>query len=165
MPIEWDQKSEAELLQLIENHRRAGKHQDPIYLEALARWEAKRHKFLKLEATFALIRKAAGNGLYVTYEEVAEASETDFEKVHFQIGKHLESVCRMAHAKHWPLISSQVVNKRFKETGEMDPYSRSGFIAIARELGRFQGSSPQDETDFLAAEQQRTFDWARGAAL
>lgn len=150
--------SAVELANLIENHRRQGHTQAPLYLAALSESERRRGRGLSFDTTLRSIRAAAARRQFISYKTIAEESGTVWAKVHWQIGDHLTRLCEYAHRQGWPLLSAIVVNADNVGTGKLDPQSLAGFIAMARSLGRVV----TDETDFLKAEQQRVFEWALG---
>lgn len=152
--------SDAELANLIENHRRLERTQAPLYLAALAESERRRGRGLNFDDTLRAIRTAAGQRRFVSYIAIAQESGTAWAKVHWQIGDHLTRLCEYAHRQGWPLLSAIVVNADNLATGDLDPKSLAGFVAVARSLGRVV----TDESAFLRAEQQRVFAWATGEA-
>lgn len=148
--------SDVELTNLIENHRRLGRMQAPLYLAALAESERRRGRGLNFDTTLRSIRAAAAQERFISYKTIAQESGTIWAKVHWQVGDHLTRLCEYAHRQRWPLLSAIVVNADNVATGELDPKSLAGFVAVARSLGR----EVTDEQAFLKAEQQRVFAWA-----
>jgi len=159
--IEWEGKSVEELRLLADRYLAARGPSDPTYLDALRHWEQKRHPQLKFEKTLALISRHARAGSVAIYQQVAAESKVPFNVAQPHIGKHLAEVCRYANGKGWPLVTAIVVNKDLAESHDMTDRSRGGFIAVARELGRFDGVTEADERMFLANEQTNVFDWGK----
>jgi hypothetical protein len=74
---------------------------------------------------------------------------------------HLREVCKIAHSRGSPLITSIVVNQQHLATGAMEPSSMSGFINAAHALRL----PVTDEAAFVREQQKATFEWARRGGL
>jgi hypothetical protein len=129
----------------------------PEYLAALEERERRQGSGLDFRKTFAIVSKAASEGRYVSYGEVAVFSGLTWKTARRLMPKHLGNLCEYAHRKGWPLLSSVIVNKENLRTGELEPQSLDGFIKAARELGYLV----TDEMAFLREQQQRVFEWAK----
>jgi hypothetical protein len=146
-----------ELRSLIVNHRHKARTDAPLYLEALAELARREGKGLNFEKTKEIVLNAARDGRFLSYKELADASDVDWGQAHYAIGGHLFQLIEYAHLRGWPLLSAIVVNKPNVATGEMEPSTLKGFVGGARALN----ISVTDELAFLSAEQQRVFAWAR----
>jgi hypothetical protein len=158
MPIDFSSKTTGEIENIVENYRDHGKTDTDAYIDALRELELRRGKGLDLQKTFDFVVAAAKAQRFVAYKDIADVNGFEWTKIHYQIGRHLYSLCEYAHRKGLPLLSAIVVNAEFIDTGEMKPESRSGLIESARMLGLLVG----DEEDFVRSEQRRVFDWASG---
>ncbi|HEX3651330.1 MAG TPA: hypothetical protein VHU18_00745 [Rhizomicrobium sp.] len=156
MPDNVDELTTEQLENLIANYRRKGK-SDDTYLRALAEHGKRIGKGLDFNTTMAVVKKAAREGRFVSYGEIAEASGADWNQVHYSVGNHMYALIEYCHHHGWPLLSAIVVNKPNVKTGAMEPETLKGFIAGARALG-YVVSEPQS---FLNEQQQRVFGWAR----
>jgi len=151
--------SNQQLKNIIANHRKKGATDHALYIEALEEEARRTGKGLEFNKSFELIRRAAQQGRFVSYKELAVASGSDWKQVHYAIGKHLWSLVEYAHRKGWPMLSAIVVNQGNVATGSMEPETLKGFIAAARDLG----FSVTDEEAFLREQQRRVFEWAQTA--
>ena len=157
MPINVANLSVIELENLIENHRRKGATQAPLYLDALQELEARKGKGLDFNKSLAIILRAAREGRFLSYKELADESEADWGQVHYAIGGHLWNLVEYAHRRGWPLLSAIVVNKPNITTGAMEPETLKGFFAAAHDLD----IAVVDEALFLKEQQAKVFEWAR----
>jgi hypothetical protein len=158
VPLDVTKLSDQQLGNIIENHRRKGATHTSVYIDALAEQARRAGKGLDFDKSFEVIRRAAAEHRFVSYKELADASGTDWNQVHYSIGGHLWSLVEYAHRKGWPMLSAVVVNKQNVASGNMEPETLKGFIAAARELG----FSITDEEAFLREQQRRVFEWAKG---
>mgnify|MGYP001467985536 CR=1 FL=1 len=153
-PIE--DHSDQQLRNVIENHRKNGRLHEPYYLAAMEELARRKGHGLDFNKSFDLIRKAAAEGRYLSYKELADASGSDWSKVRYAVNTHLGDLIDYAHGKGWPLLSAIVVNQQNVATGEMEPATLKGFIEAARALGY----AVADEKEFLHEQQKRVFAWA-----
>lgn len=161
MSIEVASLSIEQLENLIDNHRRKGATDSPVYLDALRELEKRKGKGLDFDKSLAIIVGAAKEGRFLSYKELADASGADWGQVHYAIGEHLWKLVEYAHRHGWPLISSIVVNKPNVGSGAMEPETLKGFIGAARLLKM----PVTDEIEFLKEEQRRVFAWAPSALV
>jgi hypothetical protein len=148
--------SEERLENLIKNHRRLGKTEEPLYREALAEHARRQGKGLDFKTTISVIGQAAREGRYISYGQVAEASGANWNKVHFAMGPHLDSLLEYCHLTGLPLLTAIVVNQQNLDTGKLEPDSLKGFIAGVKKLG----ITVVDQQKFLEDQQRRIFEWA-----
>lgn len=145
------------LKNLMENHRRLGRTQEPAYGAAAREWNARHGGGLDLETSLAHLRQAAREGRFVSYGELAEANGATWDKVRYPMNAHLWAPVEHANHRGWPMLSAMIVNKRHRETGEMEPETLAGFIAAAKALKY----DVTDEVEFLKEQQARCLDWGR----
>jgi hypothetical protein len=148
--------SDEELRNVVENHRRHNQIKAPLYLDALAELARRKGFGLDFQKSFDLIRKAAAEGRFLSYKQLADKSGADWAKVHYAINGHLWDLISYAHGKGWPMLSAVVVNQRNVESGEMEPSTLKGFVEAARLLGH----PVTDKEAFLKEQQQAVFAWA-----
>ena len=151
-------KTDQELQNLVDNHRRKNSLSAPLYLEALAERERRRRNGLEFAKSLAIILAAARERRCISYKQLAEASGAKWDKVHYAMNQHLWDLISWAHGHGWPILSAVVVNQENTETMNMKPETLKGFITAAQDLGRTD-IDPDHET-FLKAEQQRVFQFA-----
>jgi hypothetical protein len=160
MPIDVETLTIEQLETLIENHRRKNATTAPLYLEALPELEKRKGKGLEFAKSLSIILKAAKDGDFLSYKELADASGVDWGQAHYAIGEHLWRLVEYSHLKHGVLLSAIVVNKPNKDTGQMEPGALKGFIGAARLLGY----PIVGEEAFLKEQQARVFAWAQEEA-
>jgi hypothetical protein len=159
MPLDLSTKTDQEIDNLIENHRRKSLLTAPLYLQAMAEKERRRGNGLEFSKSVDIILAAARQRRFISYKELADASGAKWEKVHYAMNRHLWDLVSWAHGHGWPMLSAVVVNQENVETGEMKPETLKGFITAAHELNRTDIGP--DDNGFLQAEQQRVFEFAR----
>ncbi len=94
----------------------------------------------------------------MSFGMVADVNGAYWPSVRLAIGGHLKAVCTLALSRGGPLIGSIVVNAHNLSTGAMEPETRAGFIAAARQIG----FPVEDGEAFLREQQAATFAWAAG---
>lgn len=146
-----------QLRTLIGNHRAKQRTDAPLYVEALGELARREGKGLNFDKTKEIVLKAARERRFLSYKEIADASDVEWGQAHYAIGDHLYKLVEYAHLHGWPLLSAIVVNKPNVATGDMEPSTLKGFIGAAR----FLKIPVTDEQAFLRAEQQRVFEWAQ----
>ena len=159
-PIDPKNLNDDELQNLIDNYRRKGATDQKVYIEALAEHAKRKGKGLNFETTMRVIRKAAADGRFLSYGQLAEASRADWNQVRYAMGPHLDDLLEYCHRNGLPLLSAIVVNKPNLESGNLEPDSLKGFVAGARRLG----IPVTDNQLFLREQQEKVFSWARSAA-
>lgn len=117
---------------------------------------------LEIATTTALIRARARRRAFLSFGEVAFASEAPWARARRQMGPHLKQVCADALAAGGPLVSAIVINAQHIRTGAMAPETLAGFLASARDLGL---ALPEDGGAFLRAHQEATFVWVADATI
>ena len=154
---EFTKLTNVELQRYIDYHQSKDGFGSPELLAAVKERDSRHHVGLSLEKTLELIKRAASEGRYLSYGEVAEFSGVDWKAARRPMAKYLGEVCKFAHGKGWPLLSSIVVNKDHLNTGELELESLTGFIKVAKELGYRVGN----ERRFLDEHQRQVFDWGK----
>jgi hypothetical protein len=157
MAIDFQSKTKPQLNALIENYRKVGKTTDPIFVEALRVRELKFGLGLNFETSLNVVKSAAKQGRYTSYQSLADATGANWAKVHWQMGEHLQRMLEYTRAKGWPPLSVIVVNAKAIDTGEMKEESLTGFLKGAREVGYDVEGEP---ITVLRRLQQEVFDWA-----
>jgi hypothetical protein len=94
--------SDQQFKNLIDNHRRKGATKSAVYTDALAEQARRTGRGLEFDKSYTVIRRAAAQGRFVSYKELADASGADWVRVHYSIGGHLWSLVEYAHLKGWP---------------------------------------------------------------
>jgi len=158
MAIDVATLSVDQLENLIENHRRKGATDAPLYMNALQELERRKGKGLEFERSLSIVLGAAKEQRFISYKELADASGAEWNQVHYAIGEHLWRLVEYSHRKHGVLFSAIVVNKPNVGTGRMEPDALRGFVAAARLL-----DYPVTEQAFLKEQQARVFAWAKSA--
>lgn len=158
-PIE--EHSAEQLRNVIDNHRKHGKLAEAYYLDALQELARRRGKGLDFRKSFDLIRRAAAEGRYLSYKELADESGAEWSKVRYAVNGHLGDLVDYSHGNGWPLLSAIVVNQQNVATGEMEPTTLKGFVEAARALGY----AVADDSAFLREQQERVFAWAANDSI
>ena len=159
MAMDLSTKTNQELDNLIDNHRRKRLLRAPLYLEVLSERERRRDNGLEFAKSARIILDAARHGRCVSHRQLADASGATWTKVHFAIVRHLADLTGWAHGNGWPMLSAVVVDQRNSEGRPIDPAALQGFVTAAEGLGRTDIDT--DHGAFLAAEQERVFEFAR----
>ncbi len=113
-------------------------------------------RVLSVDASYAFILAAARERRFVSFGMVADANGAWWPSVRHAMGRHLKAVCALALSRGGPMIGSIVVNVHNVGTGVMEPETRAGFLAAARDLGL----DWEDGEAFLREQQAATFAWA-----
>jgi hypothetical protein len=142
---------------LIENHRRLGATDQPTYLAALEKQARRMGRGLSFEKSVPTIWRAAAEGRFLAYKDLADASGVEWNVVHYSVGAHLWQLIEYAHRKGWPILSAVVVNKPNVQTGTMDPDTLKGFANAAAHLGYHF----DDAAVFLRQQQEAVFAWGQ----
>jgi 5-methylcytosine-specific restriction protein B len=114
---------------------------------------------LDLERTYSTIRNAARQERFVSYGDLAAASDVPWNNARRPMPRHLEQLVVIAKERGWPMLSSIVVNKEGIETGKLDGPAREGLLSAARNIGINVG----DPEQFVKDQQQQVFAWAKNA--
>jgi hypothetical protein len=155
-PIDVTVQTVDQLENIIRNHRREGATDRPLYLQALEEFERRKGQGLDFAKSRSAILAAATERRFLSYKELADASDVDWQRVHYSVGNHLWRLVEYAHRCGWPMLSAIVVNQQNRDTGKMEPDTLRGFINAARLLGY----SIVDEETFLREQQALVFEWA-----
>ena len=158
MAIDPETLTVAQLQNQIQNHRDKHSTDLPLFVDALRELEKRKGKGLDFDKSFSIISRAAKEGRFLSYKELADASGADWGQAHYAIGGHLWNLVEYAHRKGWPMLSAIVVNKPNVATGRMKPDTIKGFIGAARDLGY----AVTDGETFLKEQQAHVFAWAQG---
>ncbi len=114
---------------------------------------------LNINSSYKAILAAARQGHFITYGEVATASDVDWKKARRPMPLHLDRLLQICHERGWPLVTAIVVSRDNLESGKLEGDSLAGFVAGVRKLG----VSIDDPQAFLQDQQQKVFAWAKGA--
>ncbi|CTQ45315.1 MULTISPECIES: hypothetical protein [Roseibium] len=153
-----DQLTDEELKNLIGNYRRLKRTDDRAYPALLEEWSRRKGLGLDFDTTMRAVARAAREGRFLSYKQLAEESGADWSRVHYAMNTHLGDLIEYSHRRGWPLLSAIVVNQRNVDTGDMEPQTLKGFVTAAKELGY----AVADEEGFLHEQQEKVFEWARG---
>lgn len=114
---------------------------------------------LNINDSYRVILKAAREGHFITYGDVAAASAAEWKRARRPMPAHLDRLLQICHTRGWPLITSLVVSRENLDSGALEDESLSGFVAGVRKLG----IAIDDPAAFLRQEQQKVFAWAPAA--
>ncbi len=112
---------------------------------------------LEFQRSLAAIRSATECRAFLSYGDVAAASGLTWQAARRRMDPHLFALCRAATTRGWPLPTAIVVDRESLAHGAMTGRPLIGFAGAAERCGRIVGG---DAAAFLAAEQQRVFEWA-----
>ena len=153
MSLDHAEKSEKQLANFVENYRRCGQTSSEAYRVLLRAYELKRGKGLDLEKTLDCVIAAAKMHRFVSYKQIAEASNVPMAKAFLLLTNHLRELCNYGRSKGLPLLSAIVVTVDGVETGFMNTTAKHGFIKAARAMG----FEVDDEDAFVSAQQAEIF--------
>jgi hypothetical protein len=159
MPIDLTTKTDQEIANLIENHRKKGITTSPLYLAVIAEQGHRNQSVLEPDRSRAFILAAARERRFLGYGQLAEASGATWAKARRAMPGHLWSLISQGHDKGWPMLSAIVVDKPNIATGKMEASALKGFIKAAHELGRRDVDA--DGKKFLRDEQERLFQFVQ----
>ncbi|HVZ28046.1 MAG TPA: hypothetical protein VG798_05270 [Rhizomicrobium sp.] len=142
---------------MIARHEKQGITNTPSYLAAVEELAKRHSKHLNTERTVFHLKKCARENRFTSYEEIANASEAVFSKVHWQMTDHLDYILQICHAQNLPLLTSICVNKKNIKTGKLEEGSLAGFIKGAKRLKY----DVVDELEFLKSCQESCFAWGQ----
>lgn len=114
---------------------------------------------LDINKTYAAILSAAKQKRFISYGDLAEASNVPWSQARRPMPQQLGRLATIAHKRGWPLLSSIVVNKENLQSGHIDGTALEGFLSAARMVGL----AVDDPPAFVRNQQQQVFDWARTA--
>jgi 5-methylcytosine-specific restriction protein B len=114
---------------------------------------------LDLQTTYRTIIAAARQRRFISYGDLAKANGAEWQKVRYEMNRHLGELVALAVERGWPMPSAIVVNQQSLESGALEGSAREGFLAAARD----SGLSFDDPDHFVKAQQQALFDWAPSA--
>jgi 5-methylcytosine-specific restriction protein B len=115
---------------------------------------------LDLQTTYKAILDAARQGHFISYGDLAKANGAEWQKVRYEMNRHLGELVAIAVKNGWPIPSAIVVNQQSLETGALDGSARDGFLAAARA----NGLAVDDPEAFVHEQQQALFAWAKSAS-
>jgi hypothetical protein len=164
MGINWESKTRSDLETLVERYRAQGLESHEVCQEALRRLGQRLESRLDVARSVDIIRRLGAQKRFVSYADIGSASGADWSRVHWQVNRHLDDVCRFAHEQGWPLITAIVVNAANVADGRLNPESLEGFLKIAHTLGRYAGTTESDADAFLRSEQRMVFAWSVNGA-
>ncbi|HEV2651035.1 MAG TPA: hypothetical protein VGU69_07255 [Rhizomicrobium sp.] len=120
----------------IRRHQDQGKTDSDLYRALVEELARRNSKTLNVEKSIEYLRHTAKTPrTFVSYKDVALANGVDFSKVRYQMGKHLDVILQICHARRWPLLTSLCVKQSEVETGKLSGDSLKGFVEGARRLG------------------------------
>src|SRR5215469_15894431 len=160
MLINVETLSNAQLENLVENHRRQRATDAPLYVDALRELEKRKGKGLDLDRSLAIIRQAAKERRFISYKELADTSGADWKQVRFAVNGHLWNLVEYSHLRYGILFSAIVVNTPNVASGRMEAETLKGFVGAARLLDY----AVTDAHAFLKEQQARVFAWAHNEA-
>lgn len=114
---------------------------------------------LDLKKTYRAVLDAARDRRFISYGDLANANDAEWNKVRYKMNLHLGQLVEFAVANDWPLLSAIVVNKKDTKNGDLKGKALKGFIDFAKELDFDIG----DQTSFVKQQQQAIFKWAQNA--
>ncbi|TBY52427.1 AAA family ATPase [Rhizobium leguminosarum bv. viciae] len=114
---------------------------------------------LDINKSYKAILSGARRGRFVSYGEVAAASNVEWKMARRPLPLQLDHLVQISHDRGWPLISAIVVNKDNIESGNLEGESLTGFMAAVKKIGL----AVDDPQAFLREQQQAVFEWAKTA--
>ncbi len=155
-------KSDAEIHQWILNHERAKATEKQLYKDLLEE-RARRSEGagrLEIQKSLTALTQAAREQRYLTYGDLAAASNVPWTKARLQMNGpkgHLDRLMEVCHAREMPLLPAICVNESGRQTGKLEHDALIGFCVGARRLGEHVS----DEQNFHRQSVEACFDWGR----
>jgi hypothetical protein len=155
-------KTDDEIDSWIHNHERKGETRAPLYLELLEERARRGQKAgrLEIDKSLALLIEAAREQRYVTYGDLARASDVEWSRARHQMNGangHLDRLLDVCHARGLPMLAAICVNESGRRTGELEPAALKGFVTGARRLGL----DVRDDTAFHRQACEECWHWGR----
>jgi hypothetical protein len=155
--MDMSEKTDKQIQNLIENHRRAGKLDAPLAVAAIEE-NSRRNKAFNFKAGVEFLLQAARDKRSVTYRELAEAGDVlkpgDVWHQHMARKIPLSQIVDYAHTHDIPAITALVETKQ----GVTDSIL-GGFQKGLDDTG-IRVPSNLSTREFYFSERQRVFDWA-----
>ncbi len=155
--MDMSEKTEQQLLNLIQNHRRAGKLDAPLAVAAIAE-QARRNKSFNFKAGIEFLLQAARDKQPVNYRQLAEAGGVlkpgDAWHQHMARKIPLSQIVDYAHTQGLPAITALI-----ETTQGVTESILSGFQKGLDDTG-IRVPADMEIRDFYFQERQRAFDWA-----
>lgn len=155
-------KTDAEIRQWIINHENANATERQLYKDLLEE-RARRSEGagrLEIQKSLTALTQAAREQRYLTYGDLASASNVPWTKARHQMNGpkgHLDRLLEVCHARGMPLLPALCVNESGRQTGKLESDALTGFCVGARRLGKHVS----DEESFHRQSVEACFDWAR----
>ncbi len=161
MAVDLSTKSLSDLRQMEANYRAKQLTDAPLYKEILERISTQAKGGLSFEKTIRLVTRAAKEGHFLSYGEIAAESGLPTGMARITVPRHLLELNE--HAKHrgWPMLSAIVVAQEHLKDGLMDKETLDGFCKCARKLGEVV----TDEGNYLKKQQAEVFAAAKEGLL
>lgn len=115
-----------------------------------------------MKKTKKSVIKAAKEEKCVSYKQIADENNLEWNKVRFLMNTHLGLLIEYSYYKNWPFLTAIIVNKKNVSTHRMEPETLKGFITAVKDL-----NCPIDSVaeEFLEKQQKRVFEWAKSQSL
>lgn len=132
--------SDNELKQWIENHEKARKTNLPRYsllIDELAKRLESRHK-LSVALSIQHLKSCSIQEKYTTYGELAEVSRVPWSQARMHMNGshgHLDTLLRYCHSNNLPYFPAICVNQKMREIGKLEDVALEGFIKGIHRLG------------------------------
>jgi hypothetical protein len=138
---------------LIENHRRLGRKDVPLFAAALEELNRRKRAGLDFHTSLRLLWQAARERRFVSYKDIADASGADWTRVRYLVNGHLWDLVDWGASSGVPMLSAIVVDKGNVDTGRKEPSGLKAFTDAARLLGH----RVDDPETFSPATARRVF--------
>jgi hypothetical protein len=153
MAVDLSAKSLSELQQMAENYRAKQLTDAPLYKAILELISTQEKGGLSFEKTIRLVTRAAKEGRFLSYGEIAAESGLPTGMARITVPKHLLELNKHAKCQGWPMLSAIVVTQEHLEDGLMDEVTLAGFCRCATALGEVV----TDNRNYLKAQQGAVF--------
>ena len=91
---------------------------------------------LDIEKTYGAILAAAKEHRFITYGDLAAASEVPWNKARRVVPQQLGQLATIAHERGWPLLSAIVVTKENTKSGRLEGKALNGFLSAAENISK-----------------------------
>ena len=138
------------------SQRRRRQTSSSFTLAALRELEIRTTGGLDFDKSFRVLEKAARDRGFVSYGEIADASDAPWDKVYSQVAGHLSRLAAYARGRGWPTPSVVVIRENVATAGKR-PEPMNGLLEAAKALGYLA----PEENPFLREQQEKLANWAR----
>jgi hypothetical protein len=136
--VDLSNKTDNQIEIWIQNYEKRHATGEAFYKKLLEERAKRQTRGLKLEVSLQNLIVAAKARQFVTYGDLAKASEVPWNAARHSMNGvhgHLDRLLDICHARGFPLLTALCVNQGGAQTGELGEHALKGFVNGAKRLG------------------------------